>query len=156
MTSPLVRLEPLVFAPRARQARLRMAVRALTLGVASWMLPCVLHADAGAPAMPVQVAPTAASPGVRPPVGDLDQRARLLFEAVVRDDPARAEPVFFPRAAFLQVKAMQNPGRYYDRLHARFAADIHALHESLPDLARAEFDHLELVKRGGFVKPKEE
>ncbi|HEX6240112.1 MAG TPA: hypothetical protein VFZ61_04440, partial [Polyangiales bacterium] len=74
----------------------------------------------------------------------------------VHDEPARAEPLFFPRDAFLQVKAMQNPGRYYDRLHARFVADIHALHGSLPDLAKAEFDHLELVKRGGYVKPGDE
>jgi hypothetical protein len=122
----------------------------LATGVALCSWPCHLHAqlDAGA------VAP--ASAAKRPAAGDLDQRARLLFEAIVHDDPARADPVFFPRDAFLQVKAMQNPGRYYDRLYVRFAADIHALHKSLPELQKAQFDHLELVLRGGFVKAGEE
>lgn len=125
----------------------------LLSGVAICAWPCRLHAqgDTG-----VRDAGVVAPAGKRPPAGDLDARARLLFEAVVRDDPAHAAPVFFPRDAFLQVKAMQNPGRYYDRLYARFQVDIHALHKSLPDLAKAEFDHLELVTRGGFVKAGEE
>jgi hypothetical protein len=131
-------------------------VRALVLGlaVASWAWPCGLHAqsDAGTAAQRgTQVAPAA-----WPPAGDLAQRAQRLFEAVVRDDPAYAEPVFFPRDAFLKVKAMQNPGRYYDRLHARFVADIHALHRTLPELAQARFERLVLVRRGGLVKPGEE
>jgi hypothetical protein len=128
-------------------------VLALALAVASWAWPCGLHAqsDAGTGA---RGAPALAATWPAP--GDLDVRARLLFEAVVRDDPAHAEPVFFPRDAFLKVKAMSNPGRYYDRLHARFAVDIHALHRALPDLAQASFERLVLVRRGGFVKPGEE
>lgn len=136
--------------PRRERRRRRWGV---LWAVASWTLPCGLLADAGTPPAP---ASAVAAPETRPPAGDLDQRARLLFEAVVHDDPARAARAFFPRDAFLQVKAMQNPGRYYDRLLARFTADIHALHRSLPDLAAAQFDHLELVKRGGYVKPGEE
>ena len=81
---------------------------------------------------------------------------RALYTAIVQDDPALAEPHFFPRDAFLQVKAMQDPGRYWDRLHARFAKDIHALHAALPRNAPAEFDRLELVARGGLVARGEE
>lgn len=97
-----------------------------------------------------------AQPAARPPLGDFEQRLTLLFEAIERDDPARAVDVFFPRDAFLQVKAMQNPGRYYDRLRARFEQDIHALHARLGDLSQASYDHLELSRRGGLVRPGEE
>ena len=92
----------------------------------------------------------------RPPVGDAEQRARALFDAIVHDEPARAEGFFFPRAAFVQVKAMAHPERYYDKLHARFEQDIHALHASTPDWSGAVFERLELVERGGYVRVNEE
>jgi hypothetical protein len=92
----------------------------------------------------------------RPPIGDLEPRARALFDAIVHDDPARAADSFFPRDAFLQVKAMQNPGRYFDRLRARFDQDIHALHRSLGDLSGAQYERFELARRGGWVGVGEE
>jgi hypothetical protein len=97
----------------------------------------------------------AAAPA-RPPLGDFDARARALFEAIVQDAPERAAESFFPRDAFLQVKAMRQPGRYYDRLRARFDQDIHALHHTLGDPSRARFERFELAQRGGFVLPGEE
>ena len=51
---------------------------------------------------------------------------------------------------------MTDPGRYYDRLLKRFERDIHVLHRETKDLDRAQFDHLELVKRGGWVSVGEE
>lgn len=93
----------------------------------------------------------------RPVLGDFEQRARALFDAIVRDQPTLAEPAFFPRDAFVRVKAMQNPGRYYDKLHARFIQDIHTLHRALgQDASHATYERFELVKRGGYVKPGEE
>ena len=93
----------------------------------------------------------------RPPVDQTVQAlGAALFAAVLHDDPALADAYFFPRDAFLQVKAMQNPGRYWDRLHARFAADVHALHAGTPDIEHAQFDRLELARRGGLVQPGEE
>jgi hypothetical protein len=89
-----------------------------------------------------------------PPLADFEARARLLFDAILRADPTRAKEVFFPRAAFLLVKAMPNPGRYYDKLLARFEQDIHALHKTVTQDAR--FERFELSKRGGYVKPGEE
>jgi hypothetical protein len=138
-------------------ARWAAVLLAWSLALASLLAASRLCADGAAqPAAAATQAAPAGPLAARPAPGDLDARARLLFEAVLRDDPAHAEAVFFPRDAFLQVKAMQNPGRYYDRLHARFAVDIHALHRSLPGLGSAEYDHLELGKRGGLVKPGEE
>jgi len=100
--------------------------------------------------------PLAAQAPARPALGDLEPRLKLLFDAIVHDEPARAVDVFFPRDAFLQVKAMQNPGRYYDRLRARFEQDIHALHGSLGDLSQAQYERVELSRRGGLVQPGEE
>ena len=92
----------------------------------------------------------------RPPLGDAEAKARLLFDAIVADDPARATDFFFPRAAFLQVKAMAHPERYYDRLRRRFDQDIHELHRTTPDLDRARFTRLQLVPRGGWVEVGQE
>ena len=99
----------------------------------------------------VKPTPTSKDGGLsRPPVDDRVQLlGRTLFEAVVRDDPRLAEQCFFPREPFLQVKAIPDPGRYWDRLHARFARDVHALHAGTPGIAG-------LAQRGGLVKPGEE
>jgi len=72
----------------------------------------------------------------------------------VHDDAQRAREVFFPREPFLQIKAIPNPGRYYDKLHARFLQDVHTLHETLGQDAR--FERFELSRRGGYVRPGEE
>jgi hypothetical protein len=105
----------------------------------------------------VQVAGAEPTPvPARPPLGDFDARARALFDAVVHDAPERAADAFFPRDAFLQVKAMQNPGRYFDKLRARFDQDIHALHRGLGDLSQARFERFELARRGGWVAAGEE
>lgn len=95
-------------------------------------------------------------PPERPAPGDVEAKIRRLWDAVVHDDPARASDVFFPREPFLSIKAMRDPGRYYDRLRARFDQDIHALHEKTPDLERAEYVGFELARRGGYVQPREE
>ncbi len=92
----------------------------------------------------------------RPPLGEAEARTRLLWDAIVRDDPSVAEPFFFPRDAFLLVKAIPDPGRYWDRLHARFIEDVHTLHRTVPDLDRAELVGLDLVRRGGFIRRGEE
>jgi hypothetical protein len=120
----------------------------LALGcVASWCSPLAYAEPSGRPA---QVPPIS----VRPPIGDFAARAELLFDAILRDDPKVASDVFFPRFAFLQVKAIPDPGRYYDKLYARFEQDLHALHKTLA--ADARFERFELAKRGGYVRPGEE
>lgn len=135
--------------PSYRHRTLRLLSFAGVVG-SLWLTLASAQEDAGS----VAAAPVAAL--ARPALGDLEQRVRLLFDAIVHDDPAMASSLFFPRAAFLLVKAMQDPGRYYDKLEARYVKDIHTLHRTLPDLEKAAFDHLELARRGGLVKPGEE
>ncbi|HMI94155.1 MAG TPA: hypothetical protein VK509_22440 [Polyangiales bacterium] len=126
------------------------------------LLPAALALAQAAP--PVATGKDAGLPraGVQPklPRPAVDQRVQALGETLLRaiasDEPALAEDTFFPRPAFLRVKAMQNPGRYWDRLHARFARDIHALHAGTPNIAQARFERLELATRGGLVQPGEE
>jgi len=100
--------------------------------------------------------PSLAEAPPRPAPGDADERARRLFLAIVRDEPALARDFYFPREAFLIVKAMADPGAYWDRLQARYEHDIHALHESTADLDRATFVRLDLIRRGGWVPVREE
>ena len=107
-------------------------------------------------AIPAENAASLKQAPPRPPVGDAQDNAKLLFDAIVHDEPARAMGFFFPREAFLQVKAMAKPERYYERLRKRFEQDIHTLHRDTPDLDRASFERLELVRRGGWVKVGEE
>jgi hypothetical protein len=93
----------------------------------------------------------------RPPADDrLQALGAALFAAVLHDDPALAEAVFFPRPAFLLVKAIRDPGRYWDQLHTRFARDIHTLHRALAVAEDLQYDHVELAIRGGFVHAGEE
>jgi hypothetical protein len=92
----------------------------------------------------------------RPPPGDLPERIRKLWDAIVRDDPRLAAEAFFPRDAFLLVKGIADPGRYFDRLRKRYDEDIHELHRRTADLDRAVFDRFELARRGGFVPVRAE
>jgi hypothetical protein len=99
-----------------------------------------LSAHAEPPAVPPSNRADLREAPARPSAESVQAQAALLFDAIVHDDPARAASVFFPREAFVQVKAMQKAERYYDRLRARFDQDIHALHRATPDLARASFE----------------
>jgi hypothetical protein len=119
-------------------------------------LALVAPSAAAQPSVPAHNAADLKEPPPRPDVGDAADKARRLFEAIQRDEPAVAADFFFPREAFLQVKAMAEPGRYWDRLRKRYDDDIHALHAAHPELAGAEFVRFELVKRGGWVKVGEE
>ncbi|MBS2961984.1 hypothetical protein KGA66_02920 [Actinocrinis puniceicyclus] len=55
-----------------------------------------------------------------------------LWQAIVQDDPSIALPFFFPKGAYLQVKAISNPlADYQSRLIAWYGLDIHAAHALL-------------------------
>ena len=133
----------------------------------SQCLVCVLAAMSGARVLSAEPPPSAADvplhnradqrePAPRPDASSAERRAKLLFDAIVHDDPARAEDAFFPRSAFLLVKDIPNPGQYYDQLHKRFISDIRALHRKLPDPADAHFERFELARRGAFMRVRDE
>lgn len=94
----------------------------------------------------------------RPAPGDPEQdRARRLLAAIHADDPSLAQDFFFPREAFARVKAIRDPDAYWQRLYARFATDVHALHESLgPFESAPELLGLDIIRRGGWVPRGEE
>lgn len=64
-----------------------------------------------------------------------------LWRAIVDDDPAEAQPFFFPKTAYIQVKAIKNAASdYQNRLIAYYDLDIHAAHKLLgADAKDAQF-----------------
>ena len=85
--------------------------------------------------------------------------ATAWFDAIVQDDPVRAEVFFFPAAAYAQVKAIANP--YADhkrRLLANFARDVHLAHAKLgKNAVKASFKSLDVpTERARWVEPGEE
>ena len=71
--------------------------------------------------------PSATSPLFR-------RHMELLFRAIAADDPAIAEPVFFPRVAYEQVKDIAKPAAdWKHRLMKAFVRDIHEYHGKLGD-----------------------
>jgi hypothetical protein len=114
------------------------------------------EARAEAPAIPPENQAAGGAPPPRPDAASAQEVGRRIFDAIVHGDPALATEAFFPREAFLLVKAMPQPERYWARLAARFAADVRALHAATPDLARAAYVRLAFSGRGGWVRPGEE
>jgi hypothetical protein len=64
-----------------------------------------------------------------------------LWEAIRQDKPELGLPFFFPKSAYLQVKAISDPASdYQNRLIANFEEDVHSLHAQLgADAADAKF-----------------
>lgn len=61
-----------------------------------------------------------------------DAGVQALWEAIVRDEPDRAMPFFFPKTAYAQVKAIVSPDRDWRyRLVAAYKRDIHDAHVEL-------------------------
>ncbi|ACU75060.1 conserved hypothetical protein [Catenulispora acidiphila DSM 44928] len=55
-----------------------------------------------------------------------------LWQGIVDDNPQEALPFFFPKSAYLQVKALSNAGADYEnRLIGFYNLDIHAAHRLL-------------------------
>jgi hypothetical protein len=60
------------------------------------------------------------------------RHARALWKAVVDDDPDEARSAFFPRSAYVQIKAISDPAAdWTNRLLGELATDVHALHAQL-------------------------
>lgn len=87
---------------------------------------------------------------------ELQARARALFEAIVANDPARAEPFWFPKAPFEPLKDVKDPGKYWENLHATYARDVKALHASRASWEGAVFRRFDLGSTPTWVPPGEE
>jgi hypothetical protein len=130
--------------------------------------PTASTAPVAAPAADDGGAPDAAAPeaagtddaGAAPPLvadnkvtptegAELAERARGLFEAIVKNEPERAEAFWFPRAPFIPLKDVKDPGKYWDQLHKTYVHDVHALHKK-----RKSWDGAELVGFEGWSHPK--
>jgi hypothetical protein len=84
---------------------------------------------------------------------------KALWNAIVADDPSLALPFFFPRAAYVQLKALPDAAAdYRNRLVAFFDLDIHAAHALLgPGAATASLVAVEVPPTGAvWVLPGEE
>ncbi len=96
------------------------------------------------------------APPPRPPPGDLATRMPILFDAIVNDDPARADELFLSREAFRLVKRVPDPDPLWERLHRAYVDDIHELHARAADLASATFEGFRFTGRRGWVVVGEE
>lgn len=93
----------------------------------------------------------------RPGPGDVQERSRRLFDAIVHDDPSRAADFFLPREVFRAVKGIADPDGLYDRIYRMYENDIHTLHRELgADASRAEFVRFEFSRRRAWVGLREE
>lgn len=126
----------------------------LCLSIALLSVPGFAIADTTI--VPASNDPTLTEAPPRPPLGDLESRAKQLLDAIVHDDPPRAASMFLPRDAFRLIKAVSQPDPLFDRLYRAYERDIHALHRSSPDLSQASFARVELSRRRAFVRVREE
>jgi hypothetical protein len=94
----------------------------------------------------------------RPPAtsADLDERASHLLDAIVHNDPGVADDFFFPKAPFLPLKDVGDPGRYFDQLLAVYHRDIRSLHAERKDWTGATFVSFELGSAPTWVAPGKE
>jgi hypothetical protein len=82
-----------------------------------------------------------------------------LWDAIKQDEPERGLPFFFPKSAYLQVKAIDDPaGDYQNRLITNFEDDVHTLHAQLgPNAASAKLVGITVPDdQAVFVQPGEE
>jgi hypothetical protein len=114
-------------------------------------------ADAGAPPAAKEVDYDPANKA-KPPVDseELQARARGLFDAVVQNNAALGEDLWFPREPFLILKDIKEPGKYWDQLHRAFVKDVEKLHKKRQSWEGAEFVKFEPGSPPKWVKPGEE
>jgi hypothetical protein len=95
---------------------------------------------------------------LRPPLtsADLEERAGHLLEAIVKNEPSIADDFFFPKAPFLPLKDVADPGRYFDQLLATYHRDVTALRGERKDWSGATFVSFELGTPPTWVAPGKE
>jgi hypothetical protein len=87
---------------------------------------------------------------------EFTERARSLFDAIVKDAPELADAFFFPREPFLPLKDVRDPAKYYAELLRVYRHDVHELHAARRSWAGAVFRGIELGSEPKWVKPGDE
>ncbi len=131
---------------RYRSLRVR---RALVLLLALAALAAAASARAGDPGrLPqTQALPSSTTPAFR-------GRMATLWRGIVAGSPAVAGPAFFPRSAYLQVKAVADPGAdYRQRLLGNFVADLRAAHRLVAAGAPARFLRVVVPHEWAWIPP---
>lgn len=115
------------------------------------------ESDAGAPPAPKEPDYDPKNKA-RPPVDseELQARARGLFDAVVQNNAALGEDMWFPREPFLILKDIKDPGKYWDQLHRAFVKDVEKLHKKRKSWEGAELVKFEPGSPPKWVKPGDE
>lgn len=85
-----------------------------------------------------------AAPPPAPPPGAAAERAKLLVEAVRKDQPELATPFFYPRGEFPKVKAIKDPDGYFQHLMKVYLGDVKLMRKSLAHPDRVEFVSFQL------------
>jgi hypothetical protein len=124
--------------------------------IGSLAAPVLLVSVSRAQEVPAHNRASLHEPPPRPPAGDLATRMPILFDAIVHDDPARADELFLSRDAFRLIKGVTNPDPLWERLHRAYVEDIHELHAANTDLASATFERFRFTGRRGWVVVGEE
>ena len=108
-------------------------------------------ADAGEPDAGEADKPIVKDNNVAPTEGpELQDRAKQLFEAIVKDEPDKGEAFWFPKEPFLPLKDIKDPGKYWSQLHRTYQKDIHTLHKK----NKKKGDGAEFVRFEGWSRPK--
>ncbi|WP_437605970.1 hypothetical protein WMF20_33625 [Sorangium sp. So ce834] len=112
----------------------------------------------GAPPAASADATAIATNKILPPLEseELTARARALFDAIVKNEPALADPFWFPKEPFIPLKDVKDPGKYWDNLHAAYANDVKAMHRKRKSWEGARFVGFEVGSRPKWVPPGDE
>ncbi|WP_437721356.1 hypothetical protein [Sorangium sp. So ce861] len=182
--TPAPDARPAESAPPSSAAAAPTASAAAGAPASSGAAPAPQPEDAGAPAPPQDGGASAAAdaaatdgapaPGSPPAAGadataiatnkilppleseELTARARALFDAIVKNEPALADPFWFPKEPFIPLKDVKDPGKYWDNLHAAYANDVKAMHRKRKSWEGARFVGFEVGSRPKWVPPGDE
>ncbi|EYF02262.1 hypothetical protein [Chondromyces apiculatus] len=120
-------------------------------------------ADAGDAAVEAGAAgegapPYAADNKILPPreSAELTERARGLFDAIVKNEGALGEAFWFPKEPFIPLKDVKGPGKYWDNLHATYLNDIRQQHRKRKSWEGATFVGFQLGSTPKWVPPGDE
>ena len=78
-----------------------------------------------------EVPPENQTQGKPPAIANFEAKAATLLQAIEKNDPELAMPLFFPQEAFRELKAIVKPDDYYQQLVRWFKEDIAREHERL-------------------------